>query len=112
MWVKKYLKPLKADEIVIGCLTCSSAAVKASLKTPITAYGEAYITKDGKMVYDGGSFRWEEIKEKTLQTFENMARKEPNADWRFVRYTALHGETFQRQGNNNWVCVKSNKGFA
>ena len=41
-----------------------------------------------------------------------IAPMDPDHDWRIVKFGPMHGETFQRQVENNWVCIESNEGFA
>jgi hypothetical protein len=107
------LKPIKANKLFLGCLSCSSACLKAPMNMQIAVgFGDAFVTKNGKVIYDGEKDLRERGKARTVKYFENLARKEPKADWRIIKYSPLHGEIFQRQGKNNWVCVKSNKGFA
>lgn len=107
------LKPLEAKDIHMGCLNCSTACLKAPLTMAIAVgFGDAYIEKDGKKIYDGEAEYQAGKEPKRLQYFEDLAKEEPDADWRLVKYGPMHGETFQRQGNGLWVCVESNQGFA
>jgi len=77
----------------------------------LATYGEAYVTKDDKQIYDGEqdfqTGKWV----KTVKEIEEVAAKDPNHDWRIVKYGPLHGETFQRQ-DGKWICIESNGGFA
>jgi len=106
------LKPTPKEKVYIGCLNCSTVQwPKASMKTRI--WGEnAFITKDGKMIYCSDENIIDIRKAPTLQKIEKMAQKDPDHDWRFVKITGLHDETYQRQGQNNWVMVKSGPGYA
>jgi hypothetical protein len=110
-WEK--LPPLELEGIHVGCLCCSTAARVAPLGMGIAVgFGSAYVTKDGEQVYDGES-DWQNGREpKTVEAIEAMARKDPDHDWRIVKWGPLHGETFQRHCENTWVCVESNEGFA
>jgi hypothetical protein len=74
--------------------------------------GAAYVEKDGVQIYDGERAYQDGKKPKTVRYFENMARKDPDHDWRIVKHGPMHGETFQRHEKNKWVCVESNQGFA
>ena len=105
----KHLKQLDDKDIHIGCLNCSTVHRKAPLNMDVTVgFGFAQVTKDGKEVWSSSSM--DEVVR--LRRFEMRARKEPDADWRLVRVTALHDEEYQRQGRNNWVIVKSGLGIA
>jgi len=95
-----------------GCINCSTAALEAPMEMLIcTGFGEAYVTKDDKQIYDGEqdfqTGKWV----KTVKEIEEVAAKDPNHDWRIVKYGPLHGETFQRQ-DGKWICIESNGGFA
>lgn len=106
-------KPIEAKDLRIGCLNCSTACLKAPLDMEIAVgFGDAFVTKNGTIIYDGEKAYREGKTVKKVKYFENLARKEPKADWRIIKNGALHGETFQRQGKNNWVCIESNQGFA
>lgn len=110
------LRPrIKKESLHIGCLTCSTAAIQAPMDMLIAVgFGSAYVTKDGKKVYDefdhrdsvDGSEFW------TVREAEFLAAQDPNHDWRIVKHGPLHGETYQRQGKGKWFCIESNQGFA
>jgi len=109
------LPQIKPEDLHIGCLNCSTAALEAPLNMLIcVGFGEAYVTKDGKEVYDGeeDSRKNDIYQVKTVGDIEKMAEKDPDHDWRVVKHGPLHGETFQRHGPNKWVCIESNPGFA
>ena len=106
-------KLLPVDKIHIGCLNCSTSARIAPMDMWIAVgFGDAHVSKDDEIVYSES----EALRKKrvlwTIKRAENLARKDPDHDWRIVKYGPLHGETFQRQGKNKWVCVESNRGFA
>ena len=104
----------------IGCLNCGGGEMRGKTKKKITAslktriynsFGGWHITKNGKVVYEGPiDGDWTDYP--TLMKFENMARKDPNHDWRAECDLPLRSATYQRQGKNEWVLVASGKGFA
>lgn len=109
----KLEKPIESKDLHIGCLNCSSAALKAPMEMMIAVgFGSAIVFKDGKPIYDGEADLHKTGKAKKVRYFEMLARKEPDHDWRIENHGPMHGETFQRQGKNNWVCIESNEGFA
>jgi len=73
-------------------------------------FGLACVEKDGRLVYIEHNQEWKDLP--TLMRFENIARKDPDHDWRVKLHTPLHGEEFQRHSKNNWVLIDSNGGFA
>ena len=95
-----------------GCLICPIPPRKAKMnKRVAVGFGFAGITKDEEVIYsEPHDASWEELP--TLMKFENMARKDPDHDWRLILDGPLHGEEYQRQGRNLWIMVSSNMGFA
>ena len=107
------LPQIDRKDLHIGCATCSTAALVAPLKREIAVgFGSAFVTRDGIKIYDGQAEYQTRGKALRVKDIENMARAEPDHDWRIVFHGPLHGETYQRQGKNHWVCVESNEGFA
>jgi hypothetical protein len=105
----KLLPPVK--DLHQGCANCSTAARVAPMNMLIAVgFGSAYVMKDNVCVYDEGRVEGENYW--TVQDAENMAALDPGHDWQIIKHGPMHGETFQRQGERNWVCVESNKGFA
>jgi len=51
-------------------------------------------------------------KAKRLSYFERIASKDAKADWRAEIVMGLRDATYQRQGKNRWVLVKSGMGYA
>ncbi len=110
-WVKK--DPIKRKDLHVGCLNCSTAALIAPMDMVIAVgFGCAYVEKDGHQIYDGEYDYKNGNEPKTVSYFEDMAKEDPDHDWRIVKFGPMHGETFQRQVENNWVCIESNEGFA
>ncbi len=102
-------KPIKADELNIGCLTCSTAYLEAPMNLIISpGIGFASVTRNGKPFIEVDN---DDLK-LTVGDIEKVAAKHPKDDWRISRQTGLHGETYQRQGKGKWVCIESNPGFA
>ena len=106
----KKLEPLKGSPA--GCLNCGYTESKLSMRTKITAgFGMAVIKKNKELIYaEPPNTEWEDAP--TLMKFELMARKEPNAGWRYILDLPLRSAMYQRQGKNLWVLVKKGDGFA
>lgn len=105
------LPMLEEKEIHVGCICCSTSARVAPMDMVIAVgFGSAIVTKGNEVVYSED--RIEDENYWTVQDAENLAIKEPDLDWRIEKHGALHGETFQRQGEDYWVCIESNRGFA
>lgn len=103
----------------IGCLNCGGGEMRgtkekitANMRTRIyNSFGGWTITKNDELVYMGPQdLEFNEYP--TLMKFENMARKDPDNDWRAECFLPLRGATYQRQGKNEWVLIDSNQGFA
>ena len=107
----------------IGCACCSCCEMKynknqtiiyCSLDVKIyNGFGGWKIMKDGIRFFEADPSKeitWNKIK--TLKHFEKLAAKDPKHDWRAVVNLPLRDATYQRQGKEKWVLVKSGKGFA
>lgn len=110
-----HLRPqIKPEELHIGCATCSSASLQADMDMRIcVGFGYAALLKDDKEVWnerDNESGEWEGFM--TVQQAEDMAAADPDHDWQIVLHGPLHGETYQRHGAGQWLCIESNQGFA
>jgi len=97
---------------VIGCGTCGYTPSRLSLESRIFAgFGYADVKKDGVIVYEEQpDVDFDKVP--TLQKFENMARKDPDHDWRVHFNLPLREAEYQRQGPNTWMLVKTGMGFA
>jgi hypothetical protein len=92
-----------------GCLNCPPAHAVAPMNTLIAVgFGDAHISKDGEVVFDGE--RADDFHE--LGEFEALAKADPNHDWRLVLNAPLHSREYQRQGEGAWVLVEQGEGFA
>lgn len=106
------IKLTPIENTCISCLCCGSSAQHLSLDTVLyQGFGGWQITKNGELFFmsDGNEKDWDEFK--TLAFIEEQAKNEPDADWRAICDTPLHGETYQRQ-DGKWVLVEQNEGFA
>lgn len=107
------LPPITADKLHSGCMHCSTACLKAPMDMWIcVGFGSAVATRDGELVYDGESEFHAGNEPKSVGDIEELAKEDPDHDWRIIKHGPMHGETFQRQGDGEWVCVESNQGFA
>ncbi len=95
-----------------GCLNCGYTYTKLSMRGKIIAgFGGAIITKNSLTIYnEPPEIEWETAP--TLMKFENMARKDPDCDWRFSLDLPLRSATYQRHGKNEWVLIEKGMGFA
>lgn len=94
------------------CLNCGVIHRRLKMTARIAVgFGYAGVTKDGKEVWsEPHNYDWGDLP--TLMTFENMARKEPDADWRAIIDGPLSMREYQRHGRNEWVLVRKGMGFA
>lgn len=106
----KKMKPIKGG--YGGCLHCGYQHEILPLDSYIcVGFGMAYLEKDGVIVYDGekeNDFRnvW------TVEKAEELARKEPDCDWRIHFIAPLSERHYQRQGESMWVLYEKGNGFA
>lgn len=115
--------PVEDKAIHHGCACCGGTKKIASLSEPVFA-DDGQITKDGVQVWPPISFSanpadWFKSIDaegypvtKPLSEFEEMAKQEPNADWRYTFVKALRDGVYQRQAEGKWVLIRSGKGYA
>lgn len=107
-WTK--VKPWD-ETIHQGCLNCPPVTQVAPLDMLIAVgFGDAHVSKDGVNIYreDPNS---PNDNPRTLAEFEEVAKEDPDHDWRVVLFAPLRGREYQRQ-DGKWVLIDSNEGFA
>jgi len=96
-----------------GCLHAPPVQQKLSMQTRLgVGFGFAGVERDDEIVWSEPYAYDFERELPTMQTFENMARKDPDHDWRAIEDGPLRNQTWQRHGRNLWVLVISGQGFA
>lgn len=113
---KHWLPPITAEKRKgHGCVICEAHGVLRTVAPPdmliAVGFGYAGVTKDGREVWSEPS-ELDFDKCWTVAKAEEAAAHEPDADWRITLEAPLAGRTYQRQGENNWVLVEQNMGFA
>ena len=104
-------KPFKG-QMHIGCLNCSPVTRILEMKRAIcVGFGAAVVKMDDEVIYEENP-RADFTDIPIAQTFEDMAKKEPNHDWRIWFHAPLHEEEYQRQDDGKWVMISSGPGFA
>lgn len=108
------------------CLCCPPIPGRACLtKVIAVGFGCAMAMRDDQCVADGEhgllfvhgeSLECQEpIHLEDWITFgdiEKIALADPDHDWRIVLRGPMHGETYQRQGEGEWLLIEKNEGFA
>lgn len=108
IWKKE--KPYEG-RIHRGCNCCPPIQNIACMKTLVAVgFGYAMILKDSEEIYREDYYKGDETP--TLKMFEDMAQKDPDHDWRMILFAPLRDQEYQRQGQNEWVLIKSGIGFA
>ena len=93
-----------------GCLCCPPVEQVAPLDMLIAVgFGCAMVTKNKKVIFMEGP-NDEEFR--TLAEFEEMAKADPNHNWRVTLEAPLRGRVYQRHDVDKWVLIESNMGFA
>lgn len=99
-------KPLE-EAAHSGCLNCPSKPIEARLDMMLAVgFGSVEVRKDDTTVWAGDD------PEKTLQEFEDLAAKEPDADWRVKFNAPLWDGVWQRQAPGKWYLIEKGRGFA
>lgn len=93
------------------CLNCPPIAPLLDLDRPIAVgFGYAGLLRDGLGVWEEQQCDDEEPM--TVAQAEAMAAADPDHDWRIALHGPMHGEVYQRHGQNEWVLVEKDEGFA
>ena len=112
----KFQKPWPRHKYHIGCIICSTASHKLSMKRMlITGFGGCKVTRDGEIIYQEDIHemeKWDYDYPITAMMYERIAAKDPEHDWRIAFYGPMHEEEYQRQGPGCWVMIHSGPGFA
>jgi hypothetical protein len=103
---KSYLLPA----ILVGSDPASQIHAESRISV---GFGDAKLTKNGETI-------WEEDKTSdysyddcmSVAEAEELAKADPDHDWRIVIYGALSGRTYQRHGEMQWMLIERNLGFA
>lgn len=95
-----------------GCLNCGPQPVTLPLDAYMSVgFGSCTVSEDGIGIYDEGQVSDLEDAPR-LQKFEDMAKADPDHDWRCAFYGALSEAEYQRHGPENWVLIRKGEGFA
>lgn len=104
-WVKQ--PPIEGK--FVGCACCGGNHAAYPLDSIFAVgFGASGITRDGVGVYE----EQQRDDMPTLQEFEDMAKADPDHDWRMYRYGPLREAEYQRQGDGHWVLIREGEGFA
>ena len=94
-----------------GCLNCGYQYDVAPMNMMIAVgFGEATVIKDNEVIYSEPLSEADEFW--TTQDAENIAKHDPDHDWRIRLNAPLSMREYQRHGNNEWVLVRKGQGFA
>ena len=102
--------PPYTGKIHQGCLCCPPVEPSAPMDMLIAVgFGAAVVSRDGECVFqeqnDDDDFHF-------LREFEDMAKADPDHDWRVLLDAPLRMREYQRHGDGQWTLVKSGQGFA
>lgn len=93
-----------------GCLSCGyQYDVLPMEKLIAVGFGFAGVTKNDEEIY---TEPYEEGRIWTVQDAENIAKQQPDNDWRIHLVAPLSERHYQRQGDNQWVLYEKGMGFA
>jgi len=93
------------------CLHCPDPLPVLDLESRVAVgFGDAHVERDSEIVWYEGNREYEDCI--TVAQVEEKAAKDPDHDWRIVKFGPLHGEVYQRHGDKQWVCIERNEGFA
>ncbi|MEJ8547166.1 hypothetical protein [Brevibacillus borstelensis] len=96
-----------------GCVCCGCQHQHLPMSSLIAVgFGVAQVTKNGQVVYDELDYIEDEERIWTAQDAEDIAKKDPDNDWRIHLEAPLSERHYQRQGEGLWVLYKKGNGFA
>lgn len=97
------------DYVQQACGCCPPRPVKLGMHDYLhPGFGILRLLKDGEDVW--GDVHGEI--QRPLIRCENIARREPDCDWRLSVEGPMYGVVYQRHGRNEWVAVERLDGFA
>lgn len=103
---KSYLLPV----ILIGSDPASKIHANARISV---GFGDAKLTRDGETIWSENmdpGHGYEDCM--SVAEAEELAKADPDHDWRIVIYGDLSGRVYQRHGDMQWMLVEKNDGFA
>lgn len=106
-------EPIHPNGTVIGCLNCGDTPHLLPMDTRLyNGFGGWTVFRDGKVFFsdEARDKEWDEWKR--LSEIEESAKADPNHDWIAEVFLPLRGASYQRHGENEWVLVETNIGFA
>jgi formate hydrogenlyase subunit 6/NADH:ubiquinone oxidoreductase subunit I len=105
------MTPIKGD--YGSCLCCGYQHEILPMDAIIAVgLGVAQVTKNGEVVYDEPYEPKDDSEYWTAQDAENLARQDPDNDWRIHLVGPLSERHYQRQGDSHWVLYEKGEGFA
>jgi hypothetical protein len=77
-------------------------------------FGDAGYQRDGETIWcEQADSKAKEFGDfPTVQTVEDLAKQDPDHDWRIYFIAPLYEAEYQRQGDGLWVLVGKGMGFA
>lgn len=110
-WEKK--APVEHPGFQSGCLNCGPTPIELPLEADLcVGFGECSVTRDGVDVYKEEALADEDADAPLLKQFEDMAKADPDHDWRVRFSRAMSEEVYQRHGDGRWVLIEKGMGFA
>ena len=103
---------LPAVQGSVACLTCGCGA-RSDLEMERSigvGFGSAGYSKNGETLWQQGGEEFDELP--AVQHVEDMAKADPDNDWRIFFFAPLYEAEYQRQGDGVWVLVSKGMGFA
>lgn len=104
------LKPIL--DTPAGCLCCPSSEHTLCLQTRLyNGFGGWSITRNGALFYQAeNNADFDGCK--TVAEIEEIAKIDPDNDWRAELFLPLREATYQRHGDDKWMLVRVGEGFA
>lgn len=99
-----------------GCLNCGFQHAILPMNSIIAVgFGSATLEKGDQLIYDENGYGQEHENADgfvTVAKAEELAKADPDHDWRIHLVAPLSERHYQRQGDAHWVLYEKGDGFA
>lgn len=112
-------QPWETKPVVEGrtyCITCGGGRDKSGEDFIVAVgFGSACVTAGDALIID--EQEWIDTNEfdgaeVSLALVERVAKTRPELEWLISMHGPLSGQTYQRQGDDNWALIHRDDGFA
>jgi hypothetical protein len=108
-WEK--LPPVNAGAVACRNCGCGAHSDLEMDRVIAVGFGSAGYSRDGETLWSE-DHAMDESEYPTVAHVEELAKADPDHDWRIFFYAPLYEAEYQRQWDKVWVLVRKGEGFA